>query len=52
MLSAAGEMEKTVLAIFTKTKRVVMISAIRPGMFSGEITKLTHDVITNRPEGM
>ena len=30
MVSAVGELEKTVLAMFTRTRKVVMIRAIRP----------------------
>ncbi len=41
MESAAGETEKTELDMLTRTRRVVMMRATRPGTDSGGMTKLT-----------
>ncbi len=51
MDSAAGETEKTEFEMLTRTRRVVMMRATRPGTDSGGITKLTQLITTNRPEG-
>ncbi len=51
MESAAGETAKTVLEMLMRTRRVVMMRAIRPGTDSGGMMKLTQLITTNIPEG-
>ena len=47
MLSAVGELEKTVFAIFTSTRKVVMIKAIRPKAEDNDHKKALYYVIVN-----
>ena len=51
-MSAAGEIEKTVLATLTRTRRVVMMRAMRPGTFSGTMTNEAQEEMTNSEEEM